>query len=149
MARIHTIADAIIKDVRKRVYAVTPAAVDGKGENWQAHLKEAGNILTAGETVRLFDVMVDNGRAVEVLSEGCKLKDYALPMMIAIVYGTHDDYNMLMASDFAAIYHALHNADVSTVAGLQLYMVDAPPVIQQTEKTRAMVISFTARLTAE
>jgi hypothetical protein len=149
MARIHTVIDEAIDHVRRLVYAVAPAAVDGKGEGWQAHLKEGGSILSGGERVRLFDVLCNAQVPIQILTEGCLSRDYAIPMQVIIVYGLHDDYAHLMASDYAAIYHALHNADVASVSGLNCYIVDGEPTVINSEDSRALVMNFTARITAE
>jgi hypothetical protein len=147
MAKLNDILDAVRDHVREMVYAIEPAARDDKGEGWEAHNTESGMIMGAGERVRLFDVLpgIEFARPAD---QGSSAYDYYVPFEIVIVYGVSDEYRALIAGDYAAIYHALCNAVVSTVSGLNCYIPGDSSTVEDKD-VRYTVIRFTAYVTAE
>lgn len=147
MAKLHNILNDVRNHVRKIVYAIEPAAVDGVGERWHAHNTEAGKVQDAAASVRVFEVLPLIGGAKKI-TEGSDRWDYEVPFVITICYGTNENYNVLMLSDYASISHALHNANVGVVDGLHYYLVEAPPAEVEQDGKRFSVITFQARITA-
>lgn len=147
MSRLHTIIESCKDQIRKAVYAIEPAAVDGDGKRWHAHDQKAGSILGAGESVRLFDVLV-SPKFGGPITIGTTAHDYDVAMEVVVVYGLSDEYTQLALSDYAGILHALHNVDVSAVAGLQCYIVGEASIDTQPD-VRIMRVAFVARISAE
>jgi hypothetical protein len=146
MAKLHNILKGCRDHVRKIVYAVEPAALDEMGERWHAHNTDSGKIQDAAQGNRIFDVFPMATGPVKI-TEGSNSWDYEVPFIIVISYGTNENYNELIASDFASISHALHNANVAMVSGLNFYMVQGMAIEEQ-EGKRFSVINFIARVTA-
>lgn len=146
MARLHTIIEDCKDQIRKAIYAIEPAAVDGDGQRWHAHDQKAGSILGAGESVRLFDILCAQ-TFESPITIGTTEHDYNVAMEVIVIYGISDEYTQLAISDYAAIVHTLHNIDVSAVTGLQCYIVGAATVSLQ-EDVRVMSVAFTARISA-
>lgn len=147
MARLHTVIDGCIKQIRQAVYAVTPAALDGMGRKWHAHNREAGPILKAGESVRLFDVAcADEFKSPVVF--GSTVNDYEQTIKIVICYGLNEDYNPLIAADYDAIMYSLHNINVGAVTGLNFYIV-GDPTVETFEDARFLSIPVICRISAD
>jgi len=146
MAKLHNILNDCRDHVRKIVYAIEPASVDGMGERWHAHNTDSGKVTDSPASVRVFDVLPVIDGAVKT-TEGTDSWDYDIPFFIAICYGVNQNYNSLILSDFASIAHALHNANVAMVSGLNYYIVNGVNVEEQ-EGKRFGVINFIARVTA-
>ena len=146
MAKLHNILHDCRDHVRKIIYAIEPAAIGELGERWHAHNTDAGKITEAGQGVRIFDVLPD-GSGANKINEGSNTWDYEVPFFIAISYGTNENYNELICSDYASISHALHNCDVGSVDGLNFYLVTESS-IQEMDGKRFSVINFLARVSA-
>jgi hypothetical protein len=122
---IHEVMQGCINQVRKIVYALQPAAIDGMGRRWHAHNRASGPMSKAGESVRLFDV-VQSLNYKQAVVFGGTAQDYEQELEINIVYGMDENYHHLAASDFAAIANAVQYANIGDVPGLHYYRCGDP-----------------------
>ena len=146
MAKLHNILHDCRDHVRKIIYAIEPAAIGELGERWHAHNTDAGKVTDSAQGVRVFDVVpVDD--MIDKINEGSNTWDYEVPFRLSICYGENENYNMLIISDYASISHALHNANVGMVSGLNFYLVTGKQTVEMDGK-RFSVINFLARVSA-